>query len=82
MLLPIDFWGPVVGSEVLLLLPLTLRRGKGSNADANAEAGARLTFLFVAALPLHPFLLPEGEKEVRAGEWKFCLSTSRMHWES
>lgn len=36
--------------EVLLLLPLDLRRGKGSNADANAEDGARLTYLFVAAL--------------------------------
>lgn len=83
---PLTFGAQWRAQEVLLLLPLNLRRGKGSNADANAEDGARLTYLFVAALlkisstPSLPFA--RRSKEGRAGEQRDCLSTSRIHWEN
>lgn len=59
---------------MLLLLPLNLRRGKGGNDDANAEDGARLTYLFVAALlkifstPTLPFAKRSKEGKGRRAE--------------
>lgn len=59
---------------MLLLLRLDFRRGKGSNDDADVEDGARLTYLFVAALlkisstPTLPFARRSKEGKGRRAE--------------